>query len=213
MSRIEKYSLTSGGAAYNLNIGFVPDTVEVWNYTQWAVDAKTVKSYWHRGMTTAYALNERCEDTSTNRTASTSNGFTVLETTSIATNQSAVSAITAANPPVVTVASTSLFTTDDVVRLHNIGGMTQVEGVSYNITVINSTTFSLQDMDGNDIDGTAFTAYTSSADDFAVDITAEVRQAGQFRITLGTDVVGADSDVLYVTATQADTFTALGDIG
>jgi len=140
-ARIKKFKLTSGGAAYTLNVGFVPDEIEVWNYTQWAVDTKTAKSYWHRGMTTAYALNELCEDTSTNHTASTSNGFTVLETTSIVPSNQSISAVTAANPPVVTVGATATYTTGDVVGIHDVTGMTQINENHYKITVINSTTF------------------------------------------------------------------------
>ena len=211
MARIEKFSLTSGGSAYTLELGFVPETVEVWNYTKWANDGSTAKSYWHRGMTAGYALNELCEDTSTNHTASTSNGFTVLKTMSLTAAPQALTGITAANPPVVTVAATATYSNNDVIRMHGVLGKTEVNAVDYRITVINSTTFSLQDMAGNDIVGAGYTAYTSGG--YVVNNSIEVNDAGSFRITLGTDVVGSNSDVLYVSATQADTFTALGDIG
>lgn len=211
MARIEKYSLTSGGAAYALNIGFNPDTLEVWNYTKWASDGIVAKSYWHKGMTTDYALNEICDDTGTNRSISTSNGFTVASSTSISGAPIATTGVTAANPPVVTVGDSSTLTSGDVVRFHGIVGMTELNGNEYKITVINGTTFSLQDMQGNNVDGTGFTAYSSGG--YVTDLSINVVNSGTYRITLGTDVVGSDSDVLYVAATQADTMTALGDIG
>jgi len=211
MAFINKYKLVSGGSAYNLAIGFNPDTVEVWNYTEWETDTKVVKSYWHKGMTTDYAINEICEDTGANRSISTSNGFTVGTGASFSGAVLTVSGITAANPPVVTVGSTSTMTTGDVVRIHGVVGMTEVNNNDYKATVINSTTFSLQNMDGENVDGTGFTSYSSGG--YVSDLSINVSDSGSYYITLGTDVVGADSDVLYVVATQADKQIDLGDIG
>ena len=44
MAMIEKYSLTSGGSAYALEVGFIPETIEIWNYTKWASDGVVAKS-------------------------------------------------------------------------------------------------------------------------------------------------------------------------
>jgi len=65
-------------------------------------------------------------------------------------------------------------------------------------------------MNGDDIDGSAYTAW--SAGGKVVNVSEKVDNSGTFRVTLGTDVVGADSDLLFVTCTQAD-YEDLGDIG
>ena len=214
MARSEKFSFTSGGAAYPLEVGFEPDTIEVWNYTQWAVDAKVAKSYWHRGMTSAYSLNELCEDTSTNHTTSSSNGFTVASTSSITSNRQTISAITAANPGVVTVASTSGWTTGDGVRFRDIGGMVELNDNLYKVVVIDSTTLSLKDSNGDAVDTTAFTTFaTGTSLNYLFNISKTVDNTGTYRVTLGTDIVGANSDLIFVECKQSDNFTNLGDIG
>ena len=208
MSAIEKYSLTSGGAAYTLEIGFEPDTVEVWNYTQWAVDTKVAKSYWHKGMTTAYSLNEICEDTSTNHSTSTTNGFTVLSTTSWIDNNTVISGATAANPVVLTITSHPWTATDngDKLRIRDIVGMVELNDNLYAMTYINANSVSL------DVDGTGFTSYSSAG--VAYNVSERVYATGSYRVTLGTDVVGANSDLMFVEARMANNSTsALGDIG
>lgn len=73
-----------------------------------------------------------------------------------------ITGVTAANPVVVTAPSHSL-SNGDVVIISGVKGMTELNGNSY--TVRNqsaNTTFELEDMDGNAVDGSAFTAYVSS---------------------------------------------------
>ena len=164
MATINKYRIQSAGSAYNLDVGFVPDTVEVWNYTKWATDGTKVKFYWHKGMTAAYALAEICDDTGVNRSIETSNGFTEYDSSSFTDNSRTVSGITAANPGVVTItgsigatasAAGAWFGIDqitdstkpfaDSVKFDDIGGMTELNGL-YPIRIkswLSSTTFSL----------------------------------------------------------------------
>jgi len=213
MARMEKYRIQSGGAAYSLDIGFEPDTIEVWNYTKWETDTKVVKSYWHKGMTEAYAINEICEDSSANRSISTSNGFTVATTSSVTTNRQTVSGITQANPGVLTVTSTSGWTDGDKVRLRDIGGMVELNDNLYEVVVIDSTTFSLKDAAGDDVDTTGYTTFAAgSCLNYAFNISKKVDNSGTYRVTLGTDVVGANDDVLWVSAWQADNYTNKGDV-
>ncbi len=73
----------------------------------------------------------------------------------------AISAATAANPVVLTTASHG-YTSGDEVYISGVAGMTEINGQRFTVTVLTSTTFSLQNqLTGVDIDGTAFTAYTS----------------------------------------------------
>ena len=104
----------------------------------------------------------------------TSDGFTVgdiltygaADTTSVVTALSntqqmtittqldaTVTAITVANPSVVT-AATHGFTTGDSIKFASVVGMTEVNGNAYTITVVDANSFSIGD-------GSAFTAYTS----------------------------------------------------
>jgi hypothetical protein len=53
------------------------------------------------------------------------------------------------------------FATGDWVFISGVGGMTELNGQTFVITVLSPTTFSLQDPLGNNVDTTAFPAYTS----------------------------------------------------
>jgi hypothetical protein len=66
-----------------------------------------------------------------------------------------ITGITEADPGVVTVASTATLATGDIVTLSGVVGMTEVNGNSYTVTVINATTFSIG------VDTTGFTTYVS----------------------------------------------------
>lgn len=71
-----------------------------------------------------------------------------------------ISAITQASPGVITTGTHS-YTTGDEVYLSSIGGMTELNGRIFVVTVLSATTFSLTDMWGTAVDTSAYTAYTS----------------------------------------------------
>ena len=68
---------------------------------------------------------------------------------------------TQANPVVITTSAAHGFATGDEVYIAAILGMTQLNARNFKITVITATTFSLQTMAGANLDGTAYSAYTS----------------------------------------------------
>jgi hypothetical protein len=70
-------------------------------------------------------------------------------------------AISQANPAVATVASTAGWSNGTVVYITGVVGMTQLNGNFYQITVVDGTHVSLQDLNGNNIDSTGYTAYSS----------------------------------------------------
>jgi len=72
----------------------------------------------------------------------------------------AISGITAANPAVVTTA-THGYSTDDVIYISGVTGMTEVNSLFYKVTALSNTTFSLRDMSGAAVDSSAYTAYSS----------------------------------------------------
>jgi ubiquitin-activating enzyme E1-like protein len=74
--------------------------------------------------------------------------------------QMVISGATAANPVVVTVDDTTPLQNNDIVQQAAVVGMTEINN-RYRTTKLSSTTYSLQDLSGADIDGSAFTAYTS----------------------------------------------------
>lgn len=78
------------------------------------------------------------------------NGGYVLKPKTTITN------VTQANPAVVTTASAHTFATGESVTINDIVGMTELNGNTYTITVLSSTTFSL---DG--VDSTGYAAYSS----------------------------------------------------
>lgn len=71
-----------------------------------------------------------------------------------------ITGATAANPVVVTIASHP-FSNGDEVYISSVGGMTELNGNYYLVSGSTANTFALQDIDGNNVNGSAFTAYSS----------------------------------------------------
>lgn len=71
-----------------------------------------------------------------------------------------ITGASAANPCVITAVGHG-YTTGQEVYLTGIGGMTELNGRFFIVTRLNANTFSLQDVFGNNIDSSAYTAYTS----------------------------------------------------
>ena len=71
-----------------------------------------------------------------------------------------ITGATQADPVVITSVGHG-FTTGDEVYIGAVGGMTELNTRNFLITVLTADTFSLQTLDGVDVDGTGYTAYTS----------------------------------------------------
>lgn len=246
-SMSEEFRLISGGAAYTLSLGFQPDYVRVLNLTDWTNTAGGIpESHWFRdGTTAAYAYRQAVVDTaaaqSFNYLLSTTNGFTVADTAGGATSYiSSISGVTAADPVVVTTSAVHGYQSNQLVRITDLGsdmptarGMEQINNLRFKITVLSTTTFSLQDpITGEDIDGAAYTAYVSGGyvnlesrslslnnpQQGAYATTPYSPNAFQYdpvtyKLTLGTDVVGGDGDVLRVHNYKFGRILDLGDVG
>jgi hypothetical protein len=72
----------------------------------------------------------------------------------------AITAITAANPPVVTAASHALNDLDEI-EISGVVGMTEVNNLRFKVANKATNTFELQNLSRVDIDGSAYTAYSS----------------------------------------------------
>ena len=71
-----------------------------------------------------------------------------------------ITAATQANPVELTAASHGL-TNGDEVFVDSVAGMVELNGRNFRVASSTTHTFELQDLQGNNLDGTAFTAYTS----------------------------------------------------
>lgn len=168
------------------------------------------------------------------------NGFTVADTSGgVSSRQATISAVTQADPCVIT-HSAYTFQTNQVVRITDLGsdmptarGMDQLNNNRYRIVVINATSFSLKDViSGEAIDSSAFTAYVSggritletavltlnnpqvdpysatspySPNEFSYDPV-------EYKLTAGTSVMGADSDVFNIEVYKFGRVVDLGDL-
>ena len=81
-----------------------------------------------------------------------------------------ITAVTKANPGVVTISSHG-YSNGDEIFLDNVGGMTELNGRNYKVANVTTNTFTLQNLFGTNINTTNFTTYTSGG---AVDEIFEV---------------------------------------
>lgn len=166
-------------------------------------------------------------------------GFTVADSSGgAATAHATISGVTAADPCVIT-HSAYTFQTNQIVRITDLGsdmptarGMEQINNKRYRIVVLSATTFSLKDpISGEAIDSSAYTAYVSGGR-----ITLETKVLAlnnpqvspyettpyvpnqfaydpiDYKLTVGTAVMGADSDVFNIEVYKFGKVTDLGDL-
>ena len=104
-----------------------------------------------------------------------------------------ISAITAANPAVVTATSHG-YENGDEVLISGVGGMTEVNGKRFLVADKTTNTFELQDKDGTDINSSGFTTYTSGGISNKVfEITTPYLEAELFDIKFA-----QSADVMYI---------------
>lgn len=86
-----------------------------------------------------------------------------LDRASVLETAKTITGATQANPVVITSAGHS-FNNGDEVFISSVGGMTELNGRRFLVANQATNTFELTDLDGNNIDGTSYTAYTSGGD-------------------------------------------------
>lgn len=104
-----------------------------------------------------------------------------------------ITGISQANPGVISTGSAHGYATGDTVYFSDIVGMTELNGQTCLVTVLSATTFSIQNLDGVNIDTTGYGAYTSGGNVGRV-------------FTLTTPYTGDDISTLKYTQ-SADTMT------
>lgn len=220
------FRIVSSGAAYNLTVPFEADCIEWWDATKFGTNTNNISGVWFAGLPDAIGgglITTRGTTTLTS-TLETTNGVTELPDGSGFQNQvQTPTAITAANPGVVTINNHG-WVTGNWVRASNFvtsppgdaTGMEQLNYKQFTITVLSANTFSLNNpFTGLPIDTTAFTAFVNNG-------VAKFTRIGQklntqnpapiYRYTLGTAVMGAASDVIFVRATKGNQYTNLGQV-
>ena len=75
-----------------------------------------------------------------------------------------ITAITKANPGVVTTAAAHGFSNGDEVRIVRVKGMTEVNNTSFLVAGVTSTTFQLQDLDSTNVNTTSHTTYSTGGE-------------------------------------------------
>lgn len=205
--RFGTFTTTGTATAKILELGFIPSSFKLTNYTGWGTTAVVTESQYFNGMAAGYAL---IKTTATDADVTgiyqvpsilTSNGFTVFSTgADWLPTQATISAATNANPCVIT-ANSHGFSSGDTVTISNVVGMTQLNTNRYIITVINSNSFSLEDLFGNPVDSTAFGTYVSGGQANKISTTGtppgNEYDVGSAGIILGTDLFRANADVFY----------------
>lgn len=148
-------SFTSNGNAQILQIREGVDWINVYNTTQMAASqttAKGVQYYWQRGFPQG-AMIAYFKSNATNAANLTqyltSGGFSLVDNTINTPGPLiAVTSISTATPPVVTVtSSTGTLSNGSIARLYNITGGQQLSGMDYTVgNVISNTSFTLANM-------------------------------------------------------------------
>lgn len=172
----------------------------------------------------------------------TTNGFTVADTSGgVANSVFDIDAISATDPCVVSTDGAHGFQTNQIVRITDLGqvtsavnrGMGQLNNNRYKIVVIDADEFSLKDViTGEPIDATGFTAYVSGG---KVTLETHVQALNhpqvspysnsnpydpnpyaydpvEYKLTVGTAVMGADGDQFLIEAIKYGQVTDLGDL-
>ena len=245
-SMSEAFQFISAGTAHTFTFGFQPDKVVFNNLTDWTSTAAGLPvSVWFRGQTTAaHAYQQQVIDSaaaqSFNFVDAATNGFTVADTSGgVSSYRSLISAVSQADPCVVTTAAAHGLQTDQIVRITDLGsdmptarGMDELNNNRYSISVINTTSFSLKDpLTGEPIDSSSFVAWVSGGR-----VTAETRVLSlnnpqvspyastpyvpnefsydpiDYKLTAGTSVMGNDSDVFLIEVYKWGNLVDLGDL-
>jgi len=229
----ENYTLSyaghfeSDGGAITLTFPFQPDALFLYNYTAYGTARDNVECIWFRDFPAGDALLKTvvADNGSTgdqNLNLETTNGFTTANVSAgVTASQFAISGATQASPVVLTTAAHGITVGEQVrARVTKVAGMTELNDISRNpylFESVTTTTGKLLDLDGNNIDGTGFTAYSSGGqlnilnhitggDDGPVEYADDI-----YKITLGTAVVNNDSDEIYFIAWKFGQYLDLGD--
>lgn len=220
--------LTSSGNAYDLVLPFQADKLEWYNYTKFGTDTNNLFGIWFRDMPDNEALIINRGNTNLTSTLETTNGIEVSNTKGgFADQHLTITGVSTSSPSVVTTGSAHNLSDFDRVRLTKLAGNVGVElnNKSFVVKVLTATTIALYDIYGLPVDVTG--TYTSggqltkinpqlgqvgSQDNYPVPKEAIQDYPVQYKLTLGTSVMGASGDLIYFVATKYNSYFDLGTI-
>lgn len=230
----ENYTLSyagqyqGSGAAFDLVVPFQPDALFLYNYTAYGTPQDNVECIWFRGFPAGDALIKTVIVDSgatgdQNLNLETTNGVTENNTlAAVLDSHFAISGATAASPVVLTTALHGITPGNQVrSRVTKVAGMVELNDITRNpylFEAVTTTTGKLLDLDGNNIDGTGFTAYTSGGQLNIINhLTGEDKGPFEYeddvwRLTLGTATQNDAADIIYFIAWKFGEFVNLGDI-
>ena len=211
MERLERKIITSAGAAYNLELGFVPNYVHTTNFTQIKATGQNTELYWNSSMADAsyygYATQSNVTD-GMKAISDTSNGFTPYDTSVRTERTNIITGVSKAisGAAIVTIGAghgyTAAANDGDTVAFNFIpsNSMHELNGLRASITYINATTFYI------DIDTTGFSTYdgTTTRGGTVQNTSTEQQDTGFKGITLGSIIMANSADKILVEATWLD---------
>lgn len=207
--------LTSGGAAYDLVLPFVADKIEWINYTKYATNDTNLQGAWFRDFPAGDALIVARGTATLTSTLEATNGVTNASTAAGFTDEhKIISGITAATPGVVTTTTAHGYSNGDRVVITKVVGSLgdSVNNKTFIVQVLTSTTFSLYDIYGLPV--TTAGTYTSGGQSTLTGPSlGTVNEPASYTYTLGSAVMGADGDKIYIVASQFNSYYNLGDVG
>ena len=150
---IAQGQFTADGNPKVLNLRGDVDWMEIYNYTQMATQQSTgrgVKFFWQRGMAadTGIEYKKTNSTDALNGVTLSSGGFTLIDTSVggyfPGLSQVAVTAVSNANPPIVSTGNTAGLLSGDVVRLYQITSAEQLGAMDFSVdTIVANTSFRL----------------------------------------------------------------------
>lgn len=207
--------LTSGGAAYNLQTPWQADFLQVYNYTKFGTNSEPLQHVWFRDFPSGDGLSITRGTTDLTSALNTTNGVTIANTSGGFTDQHlTITGLTTASPAVVTTSAAHGLSDDDRVVITKVIGTVanEVNNNTYVVDVLTTTTFGLYDVQGNAI--TTVGAYGSSGQVTKVGPRLGIENSPiLYYLTLGTDFMGNDGDVLYLRVEKFNRYVNLGDVG
>lgn len=199
-------TVTTGGVAQNLNLGFIPSYVRFVNKTKLAATTNgVVIAEWYDDMASATAniWTTSLGDGTNKITRQATNGITVLQTASpagYATTSRTITAITKAANAQVTSAAHGLVV-GDVVNFHSVVGMLQINTLTGTVqSVVDANNFTVN------INSVNFTTYASGG---VANLTSgTTRNASVIGLTLGSALMVTTADVWEYVAMLDAPFTS-----
>lgn len=145
---LQQGRFTSDGTAKTLQIRSDVDWITVYNETALAQAAADLgaRFYWQRGMTNGRGVIETKLGTVANdpmtmgQIAANAGFFLVDSSVQTVTAPVAITAVSTANPPLVSTGSTTGLIAGDVVRLNTVAGAPQIGGIDFTIDTITANT-------------------------------------------------------------------------